>query len=320
MRCVCKIKLGDTVYDGGFLAYCNQTMDNSGEEDDEWDQDTVLRELPLALSTRKLYIRDANDTSLGVWLDQLFNPLSAPETLHYETSEWNSIFGFEPPIFFKSLRPLRRSLQFLRIVKEWDCPHLRHYQCHPIGSLACFHRLTSIDMNALMMIGFDSATYYSTHNDNPLDWDMRQKFPSKQSLKECVPRTLESLTLRHCDQKDPAPILTDIYELISQKEAFAPALKRLDLEWARVVYPDKPSPEYPSIHPGFTREEATELMNECQVAGVEMVVNARRHKQKKVQWEEEEGYYKSRIFDYPYNGYEECCKRHGCDPETGTKG
>jgi hypothetical protein len=108
-------------------------------------------------------------------------------------------------------------------------------------------------------------------------------------------------------------------ELVSERNTYTPALKHLNLEWAKIKYPGKRSPEGSSHHPCFTREEANTLLKQCKAAGVKMVMKVLPPQPKTVTWTVDVDSYGTQIryeirerkFDYPYNRYEECCRAHG---------
>lgn len=66
-----------------------------------------------------------------------------------------------------------------------------------------------------------------------------------------------------------------ISSLISYKEKLFPALKRVDLGWHKIQYPNKSPPSERFVHPGFEKKDAEKLLLDFEVAGVEMVIGRR---------------------------------------------
>ncbi|CAM6089447.1 unnamed protein product [Calypogeia fissa] len=160
------------------------------------------------------------------------------------------------------------------------------------------------------------------------DWndfdDVDDEIARTQNLVDAVPPTLESLSLIDCKSR----IVDHIFELVSQKPRRTPALRKLDLGWEGVKYPDKDSPREPILHPGFTKEEAAKLMAECEAVDIEIAIEYLPPKPKYVTFmrpgQPTDGEsadpiptWIARYFEYPYEGYEEYCEQNGCDPETG---
>ena len=172
---------------------------------------------------------------------------------HYENSA-SQYYDFEPPRLMEGIEHLKGTLKHLRLFNAniiLNTAPLRHY---PIGSLVSFRKLESIDIMATMMLGTDDK-----HGD---------EFPPKQRLKDSIPPSLESLTLRRIKIDTSKTVFAEILELISRKSIHALALKRLDLEWTYIKCPDGRPSKRDSEHLGFMKEEASKLSDECRIAGV----------------------------------------------------
>lgn len=234
----------------------------------------------------------------------------ALERLHYEHGgAYMLCSDFEPKHMMAALEQLKphlREITFLGEERSWGSSDIE--SC-PVGSFSYFEKLTSIDAFATLMLG----------NGCP---GTREGFPKLQELVDAVPPSLESLTLRKCRKVTPQYLVSQVSQLVLQRATVAPALKRMDLGWEGIRYPDKPRTTGPVVHPGFTKEEATQLSEECEKAGIELRVKYLPPPRKWVGYHMPQvhptmPYQQSHIFNYPYEGYEKCCEEHGCDPETG---
>ncbi|CAM6088997.1 unnamed protein product [Calypogeia fissa] len=247
------------------------------------------------------------------------------ERFHYEYG--GSVVGrdlFEPPLMMAALEHLKPCLKDLTLVTdEWS--GISTYETYPIGSLAGFQKLVSITAHASIMVGEE----WSVYGDSDYEDD---GIPDTQDLVDAVPPTLESLSLKDCKRR--SRIADHIFELVSQKSWRTPALRKLDLGWEGVKYPDKESPRGPILHPGFRKEEAAKLMVECKAAGIEIAIDYLPPRPKYVGFGRKgeildeksvaSGHSPStsttlieKYFEYPYEGYEEYCEQNDCDPKTG---
>ncbi|CAM6112715.1 unnamed protein product [Calypogeia fissa] len=245
------------------------------------------------------------------------------ERFHYEYG--GSVVGraeFEPPQMMAALEQLKPCLKDLTLVTyEWTGS--TNHESYPIGSLADFPKLVSITANASIMVGED----WSLYGDSDYEDD---GIADSQDLVDAVPPTLESLSLKDCKRH----IVDHIFELVSLKPFRTPALRKLDLGWEGVKYPDKESPREPILHPGFRKEEVTKLMAECKAAGIEIAIEYLPPRVKYASFVRREplddmsaalGLSRpiptciEKYFGYPYEGYEEYCEQNGCYPETGNQ-
>ena len=238
-----------------------------------------------------------------------FRSFPALERLHYEYGgACVNYADFEPPRMMAALKHLKPCLREITILgDEARCgPELESYL---IGSFADFEKLTSIDAVATAMLGISHGRTC-------------EGYPSSQELVDSVPRTLEALSLRDCGYISAPHLVSQVSRLVSQKAMRTPALKRLNLGWEGIDFPDKPRTPGPVIYAGFTKEEAEQLMTDCVKAGIEMKVKWLPPKPKFVYFSRErvqaaKTSQRSQGFCYPYEGYEKCCKENGCDLETG---
>ncbi|RDL37407.1 uncharacterized protein BP5553_04840 [Venustampulla echinocandica] len=258
----------------------------------------------LEFSTKSLHLHHCNidHKTLTLFL-RCFTSL---ERLRYKNGVV-SYCEFEPSRMMEALEHMKPCVKELVIIDHEDTyfgEYQEEYQKeHPLSSLVGFEKLKSIEMDACITMG---------HRTSADEDEAEGKFPKYQNLKGSLPPNLESLRLHHCGSK----FLTQICEYIVQKDTCTPALKRLDLGWEKVQYPEKYSPDG-LIHPNFTNEEANKLLAACQEADVEMVMKTQRPKGKFASYKDKKLGIVSNYFHYPYNGYEEFCKEHGCDLETG---
>jgi hypothetical protein len=246
------------------------------------------------------------------------------ERLYYEHG--GALVGyssFEPPRVMAAIAHLKPCLKDLTLISD-DADFMDdEFETYPIGSLAAFEKLTSIDVNSYILIGGEPE-------DDDEDVINSEGFSNRQRLVDSVPPTLKYLSLRDCQEHHAE----QIFDLVTQKASKTPLLEQLNLHWQAIKYPNEPSPSTPTKHPGFSEEEAAGLIIACEAAGIEIVMDYLPPKPKYISWQreltaEEKKQNASRfnsvsvsstvseIFHYPYKGYEECCKEHGCDPETG---
>ena len=231
--------------------------------------------------------------------------------------------NFEPPRMMAAIEHLKPCLKDLTIIVDDADLVGEEFENYPIGSLAGFQKLTSIDVTSSILIGEEPRS----EDEHVIS---SESFPSHQRLVDSVPPTLEYLSLRNCKEHH----VPHIFDLVTQKAAKTPLLEELNLHWKGVNYPDKPRELAPNKHPGFSEKEADDLILACEAADIELVVKYLRPKPKYVCWRveltaEEAKQHASRfsgiqviptasqIFHYPYEGYEECCREHDCDPATG---
>jgi hypothetical protein len=196
---------------------------------------------------------------------------------------------FEAPGAMEALEHLKPCLEELHILQDengdmWDGKAFGN------GSFSDFRKLSRLDISTSILLDGEGLR-----------------------LIDCIPPSLEYLSLREVEARHVEQIL----ELVSQRSLI------LDLQWEGVVYPDKPSPPGPILHPGFTTEEAGKLQSLA-----EILIRRLPPKLRYVQYLEMPkepavpGWpiapiSVSHIFHYPYEGYEELCEEKGCDPKTG---
>ena len=239
----------------------------------------------------------------------IFSRLTALERLRYEYR--STPYGdavFEPPRMMPAISHVKLCLRDLTILKSansfWS--NVSELSGYCIGSFASFRKLTHIRTLASVMMG-DGI-------EGTCDG-----FQRSQSLVDGVPPALQYLSLSECGRS----VVSNIFELISQKESRAPYLQFLDLGWKVVRYPDKPSSAIPDVHPGFTKEEAERLIMECSSVGVMLKIKDMSPPPKCVVYKrhlklgQPGSGLATQQFEYPYFGYEDCCRENGCDPATG---
>jgi hypothetical protein len=221
---------------------------------------------------------------------------------------------FEPPRMMAALEHLKPCLEELTIFGNGSDGYgdLSYF---PLGSLADFQKLTSIVMSLSVLLG---------RSENNTVVDSTSQFKPNQRLVEAIPPRLQSLALRDefFGEVPWREIKDQIVELITDKQIYAPELKYLDIEWEMIEYPDKPSPQGPFVHKGFTKDEADRLLAQCEAAGVEMIMKVLPPKPKYVTYNiPVNGKFistpVSHMVLYPYTEYETLCEEHGCDPATG---
>ncbi|CAG8971763.1 hypothetical protein HYALB_00007245 [Hymenoscyphus albidus] len=88
-----------------------------------------------------------------------------------------------------------------------------------------------------------------------------------------LPQSLEYLTLVGTTEEE----VPSIAALIRNKTTYIPHLKELNLYWSILKYPENKTRSLSETlykHPGFTREEACELWQDCIAKGVKMLVTS----------------------------------------------
>lgn len=252
-------------------------------------------------------------------IEKVLKSFPALETLYYCNGD-SGYITFEPPRIMVAIKHLRPCLQSLTVsnAAAYGSSILENY---PIGSLTDFRSLRKVTLDSYTLTG---------GNDN----QNLEGFQSHQDLLNSLPPSIEELTLLSCNYNEHVPI--QISTLISQKAEQFPALKRIDLGWEKIKYPDKPSPPEPFKFPGFTEKAAMALLAELEAAGVEMVMKTVPPQPKYIHYRvnekdhvEEQGgggtlFRKAppevtHYVPYPYDDYERLCEEHGCDPKTGRR-
>jgi hypothetical protein len=230
---------------------------------------------------------------------------------------------FEPPRMMQAIEHLKPCLKDLTIIIDQSVKDYgAEFDGYPIGSLAGFEKLTSIDVSSHILIGEDPI--YDDDDDDDDASIHEENFPSHQRLVDSLPPTLTYLSLRDIEDHH----IEHIFDLIAQKHTQTPHLAKLNLHWEGVTYPDKPSPTTPVIHKGFTGEQVDEIIAGCDGAGIEIVMEYPPPRSKFVRFQRqlageevarryvELGLVEDvKIFRYPYEGLEEFCREHGVDPE-----
>lgn len=233
-------------------------------EPDYFDDDDP----PAWLSSRPTFttkdLRFSNGNLGHDFMTSFLRCFPALERLHYEHGVSYVSWGdFEPPRMMAALEQLKPHLREITFLgEEMPCGSSDLESC-PVGSFSYFEKLTSIDAFATLMLG----------NGYP---GTCEGFPRLQELVDAVPPSLKSLTLRKCRDVTPQYLVSQVSQLVLQKATVAPALKRMDLGWEGIRYPDKPRTPGPVVHPGFTKEEAIQLSEECEKAGIELRGSTRR--------------------------------------------
>ena len=187
----------------------------------------------------------------------LLQCFSSLETLCYEHGfRWLAEADFEPSRMMAGLSHLKSTLREITIVNI-DKRGFSELKSYPIGSFAGFKVLTLIDADASILIGY----LESKGND-----DGMYGFKRSQKLIDAVPRTLQQLYIRHCDEN----IVPHIFELISQKTSYSPELQILHLDPSYRVDSKKGEVYLPSTD-WITPLETMRLSVECAEAGVELM-------------------------------------------------
>ena len=231
--------------------------------------------------------------------------------------------NFEPPYLMPALNCLQSCLKELTVIDErgdsvdktieyGNSAQIGHTRGssdlakYPIGSFSDFSKLTHICTNASIMVGDGAAGTF-------------QGFNRSQRLVDVVPPALQSLTLKKCGES----VVSNIFELVLQKETRAPHLTYLDLDWKTIRYPDgRLHRASPLIHPGFTHGQAQKLILACQKAGITLKTQTKLPPPKIVAYkvgppELKNPQFLTAVLEYPYANYENLCKQYGCDPATG---
>lgn len=189
----------------------------------------------------------------------------------------------------EALKHLKPCLQELHILQD-DNDYMWDGQTFGIGSFSDFRKLRILDISTSILLDGEGLR-----------------------LIDCLPPPLEYLSLREVKARH----VEQIFELVSQRSL------KLDLQWEGVVYPDKPSPPGPILHPGFTTEEAEKLLSLADISISRLPPKPRYVQYRKMPDEPAVPGWPiapvgvSHIFHYPYEGYEDLCKEKGCDPKTG---
>jgi hypothetical protein len=176
------------------------------------------------------------------------------ERLHYK----NGISGYaicEPPKYLAALQRCKSTLQDLCLLNasQVGASELENF---PLGSLAGFENLKRLELDPTMLLGCLGQEGEILESEG---------FKSTQDMANCLPRSVEELKLHRPENAWLIP--SKLFELVALKEENFPLLKKIDMEWERIEHQD-----YPSIHPGFTEEEAAQFYRECQNANVELVM------------------------------------------------
>lgn len=210
----------------------------------------------------------------------------------------------------ESIVPYKSTLWDFRLAMEDDYNDRSSAQWL-LGSLLGFEKLRNITLNAFSLTGraLDPTTL--------LAYDT--------VMMKSLPHSLEFLRLYSVTPEEAPSIMT----LIRNKTTYTPSLKKLDLQWVTIKYPDDRHHSLADIlfkYPGFTIEEACELWEDCKAKGVKMVTTSRCPPTKFVCWKRNVpkilpngthlgGYGVivdlSKTFDYPYNGYKEFIVEQG---------
>jgi hypothetical protein len=157
-------------------------------------------------------------------------------------------------------------------------------------------------------------------------WESDEESEPNVSSMGLLPDSLEELVLSRVHEQD----IQFVFDLVRHKENGAPALRRPDLGWMRTQYPDRSSLG-PYIYHCITEEQTDRMLVECEKAGIEMVVRLHPPEPKKQKKTAHclalakydlandglDNLYATKMFDYPYEGYEQFCEENGCDPATG---
>lgn len=231
------------------------------------------------------------------------------ETLQY-VNGLSGYTDFEPPRIMSGLVHLQDCLQELTILDE-STGGQSHLEGYPIGSFANFHKLRMLKVVSTMVTG--SWGEVSRHSDG---------FAKNLVFANSLPPNLEVLTLICCENNVLLPV--QISDLLAHKDRY-PALRRIDMNWESIRFPDRSTPPELSVHPGFTLEEAEQVRAQSREVGVKIVVRVKAPEHKYVKhtedgqpagcWGTHVQY--TKVFPYPYEGYEEFCQNCGCDPATG---
>ncbi|CAG8981011.1 hypothetical protein HYALB_00011846 [Hymenoscyphus albidus] len=190
-----------------------------------------------------------------------------------------------------------------------------------IGSLADFEKLKTLSVAPSLLTG--SAL------------DTNTGLPYANIMMESLPRALGYLNFWNITQQEAPSIIA----LIQNKDKYTPSLRSLTLEWVEIRYPDEKKNAHPLSevlfkHPGFTREQACDLWQDCQAKNVEIVTKVQSPPTKFVAWPYNKeipkflpkettasreygayGKYSQPVFNFPwpYDGFEDFVKEQGYD-------
>lgn len=248
---------------------------------------------------------------------QFLKPFSSLERLRYKGPP-SDISQAKFDEFMQAIAPLKSNLL------ELDFATDKHYSPNEgigkfsLGSLTEFVKLRSVSVMAWTLTG--------------IALDPTTLLPFTNVMMRSLPHSLEYLNLYGVTAEEGPSIMT----LIRSKNIHTPSLKELNLHWVIIKFPDDkphPLPDILSRYPGFTKEEACELWDDCKAKGVRMVTTDRSPPRKFVNWRRNVpkvlpngthlgGCGKSssiaKTFEYPYDGYEAFVREQtgGFDPDV----
>jgi hypothetical protein len=162
-----------------------------------------------------------------------FKAFKCLERLYYECgSATVGYAAFEPPRMIQVLQHLKPCLRDLTILAD---EHVGEYGSEfedcPIGSLAGFEKLTSLDVTSYILIGSDPE---DDDSDEDSASTSSEHLPRHQRLVDSLPPALKYLSLHNIEDHH----VTHIFDLLTQKPSKTPHLKRLNLQWKGVTYPN----------------------------------------------------------------------------------
>lgn len=164
---------------------------------------------------------------------------------------------FEPLKMMAALEHLKPCLRSPSVFNE-NMVGASPIEEYPIGSLAGFEKLEKIHLDSGMLTGARG------------DEAVMEGFRSQQNIIDALPASIQDIKLEGCEYNEHLP--GQISSLIAHKLTRFPKVKKVDLGWEKIKYPDKPSPPEPFKHLGFTKEDAARIARKFKAVGVEMVM------------------------------------------------
>lgn len=262
-------------------------------------------ELPVSFGTKHLELRKSRMDPVA--LTQFLRCFPDLELLCYDhrLDRWTAFHPETVIGAISCLQPVLRSLTLVASIYWGDEngdpeSHAEDGVQYFSGSLAEFRMLKDLTITASFLILREDDTTY------------------RDELCMLLPTSLENLTLKACDRTAVAPLTS----MVAAKTTRLKSLRSLDLGWEMTRFPDKPSPELPSVHPGFTDEEAIALLTDCTEAGISMVLTPKPPPEKRARHftrnpQNGKKQLTVKIFKYPYENYDAWCKYRNLNPESG---
>lgn len=162
----------------------------------------------------------------------------------------------------ESISHLKPHLQDLTLLDLGCFDAYKHYTAWNLTwSLASFPALRRLDTTWLVLTGIKRESNAVNVFENMLD------------IVDVIPSSLEWLRVRDFHKLykvhdvHTIPVYEQILLLLAHKHRF-PALKQLDLGWERYRHNDRPWAREPFKFPGFTEEQALDVLTKCEEVSV----------------------------------------------------